>query len=89
MRRGLGPVSQPNGPISTENPGREMMAIPTYQPGAIARAKLQGLHLMKIEIMGKHAKQGSMAMSAVVGPAMAKRLKQLFVDLSDVEKRMK
>lgn len=64
------------------------MSIPSWQKGAIESAKRDGLHIVKIEVNGKYAKAGSIAVSAPVGPKMAKKIKKLFGEICDVEKRM-
>jgi hypothetical protein len=64
-----------------------MMAIPSYSATILARARKERLHLVKIEINGRHANAGGMAMAAVVGPKMAAKLKQIFVELSDGKTR--
>jgi len=47
------------------------------------------LHLVKLEINGRLARQGTMAIACTVGPKMAAKLKQIFVELSKTETRSK
>jgi hypothetical protein len=63
------------------------MAV-TYSKEAIADAKKNGLHLVKVELNGKHAKKATMSLAAACGPETAKKVQELVEHLCDVNKRM-
>ncbi len=60
-----------------------------YSKDAIAAAKKNGLHLVKIELNGNHAKRGTMSLAVTCGPEMAAKIAELFTLLCSVEKRAK
>ncbi len=60
----------------------------TFDRECIADAKKKGLHLVRLEINGRHAKRASMACTVQVGPKTAAKLIEVFNDLCDVKTRM-
>jgi hypothetical protein len=62
----------------------------SYTKGAVDQAKKDGLYLIKVDLMGKYAKQGTAQFSGPVGPRTAKKLLKLFTALlANEAERMK
>lgn len=61
-----------------------------YADGAVERAKRDGLYLVKLDLVGKYAKKGTVQFAGPVGPETAKRITEFFNELlvNDAE-RMK
>jgi len=62
--------------------------VTTYSKEAIEIAKAEGLHLVKLELYGKHAKRDTVSFAGPVGPETAAMAEALLLRLLDVKKRM-